>query len=100
MKQDRNIEGTTLRLSDRLALRPKEAAQVLGLSEGALRALLPELPVVRAGRAVLLPVDLLREWLRSRVEASENAAQKVVREAWLISTKRAESGLTNQSRLS
>ncbi len=32
-----------LRLCDRLALRPKEAAQVLGLSERSLRALLPEL---------------------------------------------------------
>lgn len=51
------------RLTDRLALRPKEAAAVLGLSERALRALLPSLPHIRAGGAVLIPVEALRRWL-------------------------------------
>ena len=73
-----------LRLCDRLALRPKEAAQVLGLSERALRALLPELPHVRAGGAVLLPVDLLQEWLRQRADANgadaKSVADEVLRE--------------------
>ena len=73
-----------LRLSDRLALRPKEAAQVLGLSERALRALLPELPHVRAGGAVLIPVDLLGEWLRQRAAApgleAKQVADEVLRE--------------------
>ena len=66
-----------LRLCDRLALRPKEAAQVLGLSERTLRALLPELPHVRVGGAVLLPVDLLQEWLRHRATAMGNEVAKV-----------------------
>ncbi len=69
-----------LRLSDRLALRPKEAAQVLGLSERSLRALLPQLPHVRAGGAVLLPVDLLREWLRTHADARENDVKKIADE--------------------
>ena len=53
----------TVRLADRLALRPKEAAAVIGLSERAFRALLPSLPHVRAGGAVLIPVEALRRWL-------------------------------------
>ncbi len=69
-----------LRLCARLALRPKEAAQVLGLSERAFRALLPELPHVRAGGAVLLPVDLLREWLRQQAEANGKDAVSVADE--------------------
>ena len=52
-----------IRLTDRLALRPKEAAAVLGLSERALRALLPSLPHIRVGGAVLIPVEALRRWL-------------------------------------
>jgi hypothetical protein len=39
-------------LPDRLALRPKEAAETLGLSERALRSLLPRLTHVRAGVVV------------------------------------------------
>jgi hypothetical protein len=42
-------------LADRLALRPAEVAEALGLSERTIRQILPELPHIRAGRAVLLP---------------------------------------------
>ena len=52
-----------LHLADRLALRPKEAAEALGLSERKLREVLPQLPHVRVGGAVLLPVEALRSWL-------------------------------------
>ena len=41
-------------LANRLALRPKEAADVLGVSERTLRQMLPELPVVRRGGVVPL----------------------------------------------
>ena len=68
-------------LSNRLALRPAEAARALGLSERALRALLPQLPVVRAGGAVLIPVEQLREWLQERARAAGNEANKAVRDA-------------------
>jgi len=63
-------------LSDRLALRPKEAAKTLGISERALRSLLPELPVVRRGRIVLLPVQALQAWLleQARVEPERAGA--------------------------
>ena len=46
-----------IRLEGRLALRPVEAAQVLGLSERTLRQILPQIPHLRAGSAVLIPVD-------------------------------------------
>ncbi len=70
----------SVRLADRLALRPKEAARVLGVSERTLRALLPDLPHVRVGGVVLLPVDPLREWLREHVEATRDEAKKIVGE--------------------
>ncbi len=69
-----------LALSDRLALRPREAARALGLSERSLRDLLPQLPVVRTRRAVLIPVDALREWLLSHAQSDRDKAKKVARE--------------------
>ena len=70
----------TIRLTDRLALRPKEAAAVLGLSERAFRALLPSLPHVRAGGAVLVPVDALRRWLDERAAQEPDRIDAVVSE--------------------
>jgi hypothetical protein len=51
-------------LGERLALRPAEAAAVLGISESALRALAPELPRIVRNRLVLYPTSGLEEWLR------------------------------------
>ena len=65
-------------LSDRLALRPKEAADALGVSERTLRALLPEIPHLRFGTSVLIPVEPLREWLRERAETERRHADAVV----------------------
>jgi len=50
-----------------LALRPKEAAEALGISERLLLDWTHEhgLPCVRLGRVVLYPVDLIREWLNT-----------------------------------
>jgi hypothetical protein len=57
-----------LDLRGRLALRPREAAEALGISERKLRELLPELPCVRRG-AVMIPVSMLHDWLlAARVE--------------------------------
>ena len=61
-------ETPEVRLADRLALRPREAAAVLGISERTLRKILPGLPHVRLDGAVLIPVDLLRRWLDERAE--------------------------------
>ena len=72
-----------LRLADRLALRPTEAAKALGVSERTLRQMLPDLPHLRIGGSVLIPVDALRDWLRQRVleqgGRAERAAGEVLR---------------------
>jgi len=49
----------------RLALRSKEAAKALGISERKLWTLTHEgvVPHVRIGTAILYPVDVLRRWL-------------------------------------
>lgn len=57
------------RLDDRLALSIPEAASVLGVSEGHVRNLMPELPHVRLGGRVVIPVEALRKWLRELTEA-------------------------------
>ena len=67
-------------LAQRLALRPKEAAEALGIGERTLRQLLPELPHVRIGGAVLLPVVGLQAWLQERTEAEQGRVEAVVNE--------------------
>ena len=67
-------------LAKRLALRPKEAAEVLGISERTLRQMLPELPVIRRGGVVLLPVEPLRAWLREQAEAEGRRADAIADE--------------------
>jgi hypothetical protein len=72
------------RLDSRLALRPKEAAEALGICERKLRQLTPRLPVVRIGGVVLYPVQALRRWLDEEAErqraADEQAADEILRE--------------------
>ncbi len=48
-----------------LALRPKDAARALGIGERLLwsKTNAGEIPCVRIGRAVVYPVNLLREYL-------------------------------------
>ena len=53
-------------LASRLALRPKEAAEALGISERKLREMLPELPHIRLSGVVLLPVKQLGSWPAER----------------------------------
>ena len=65
-----------VRLSNRLALSIKEAAQVLGVSDGLLRTSLPEIPHLHIGTRVVIPVDALREWLRARAQAEAGAAAR------------------------
>jgi len=54
----------------RLALRPKEAAEALGIGTRLLWELTNrgDIPCVRIGRCVTYPVDLLREWLARQSE--------------------------------
>jgi excisionase family DNA binding protein len=65
-------------LSERLALRPAEAARALGVSERTLRTLLPRLPHVRLSGTVLLPVRDLERWLHEQARAEvESRRQRV-----------------------
>ena len=68
-------------LGERLALRPKEAARALGLSERKLRELLPELPHLRRGGILLFPVDQLREWLAAQARADRSTVEEIAEEA-------------------
>jgi excisionase family DNA binding protein len=54
----------------RLAIRVDEAARLLGLSRAMVYQMVArgELPHVRVGRAVIIPVKALEEWLESRTE--------------------------------
>jgi len=58
----------------------KEAADALGIGERTLRQILPELPHVRVGGAVLLPVEALRRWLEEQAKAEQGRAEKVAEE--------------------
>jgi excisionase family DNA binding protein len=64
----------------RLALRPKEAAQALGLSERKLRELVPELPHVRRGGVLMFPVEALRRWLEEEAQKGTPSVEAVVDE--------------------
>jgi excisionase family DNA binding protein len=74
------MTNRTVTLPNRLALRPKEAAEALGLSERKLRELLPELPTVRRGNVVLIPVEPLRKWLCEESEAEKGRVERAVGE--------------------
>ncbi len=54
-----------LKVDGKLALRPRDAAVAIGISERMLFDLTKngEIPHRRIGRAVVYPVDLLREWM-------------------------------------
>jgi excisionase family DNA binding protein len=59
-----------------LAMRPREAAKALGISERLLwewtdRGIVPH---VRLGKRIVYPVDVLREWLQR--QALHNAVDK------------------------
>ena len=73
-------DPSPVQLSARLALRPAEAAAALGIGERTLRQLLPELPHVRVGGVVLIPVDALRGWLLSKAKAEQGRAEAVAEE--------------------
>ena len=65
---------------ERLALRPPEAAAALGISERKLRELLPELPHVRRGGVLMIPIEPLRRWLEEQARGGPTTAEAVVEE--------------------
>jgi excisionase family DNA binding protein len=63
--------------TDNLALRPREAAKALGVSERSLWEWTHrgDVPHVRIGRTILYPVDALRNWLCRRTDVTKGGAQ-------------------------
>ena len=58
---------------DRLLLKPHEAAELLGVGRSKIYALLAagELPSVRLGHSVRVPVGALKEWVATRAHGTE-----------------------------
>ena len=74
-----------LALSTRLALRPREAAECLGISQRTLRKWLRDesLPYFRVDGAVRIPVGELQAWMSSRLHSqrrSNEVAEEILRE--------------------
>lgn len=61
----------SLDLEQRVALRPAEAARVLGISPRHLKKYIRELPTVRFGNAVLIPLEPLKDFLRARARMND-----------------------------
>ena len=53
---------------EKLLLRPNEAAELLGVGRSTIYALLAsgDVPSVRVGRSVRLPLEALRQWVAAR----------------------------------
>jgi excisionase family DNA binding protein len=63
---------------DKLLLRPAETAEILGIARSRAYALIAsgELPCVRIGKSVRVPIESLRAWVSSRqIEAQEERAE-------------------------
>ncbi len=69
---DQQPATTSLPYQDRLLLRPREVAVATGLSRSMVYELIgrAELPVVRVGKSVRVPVAALQEWIRSHTAAA------------------------------
>ena len=85
-----NSSEGRLHLADRLALRVPEAARALGISERQLRQLLPQLPHMRLGGCVVLPVDPLRRWLLEQARAGKHRVDAAVDEVLASIKQRVE----------
>jgi excisionase family DNA binding protein len=57
---------------DKLLLRPVEAAEAIGIGRSKVYELIArgELPSVRIGASVRVPVDALRAWIAQQLETS------------------------------
>ncbi|MHC4071463.1 MAG: helix-turn-helix domain-containing protein [Planctomycetota bacterium] len=65
-----------------LAMRPREAAKALGISERLLWEWTDKgvVPHVRLGKAILYPVDSLREWLQRQAREKTPLTDEAGRE--------------------
>jgi hypothetical protein len=64
-------------MAAQLALRPRDAARALGVSERWLwqKTKAGEIPCLKSGRCNLYPVAMLEEWLRSRAVGKHKEQQ-------------------------
>ena len=46
-----------------------------------IRQMLPEIPHARLGGSVVVPIDLLRQWLRDQANSEPRKANRIAREA-------------------
>jgi excisionase family DNA binding protein len=60
-------------MTERLMLRPTEAADAIGVSRSKLYELIAAraIPSVRVGGCVRVPVDALRAWIARQLEAGQ-----------------------------
>ena len=63
---------------ERLLLRPLEAAEAIGIGRSKVYEMLArgELPSVRIGRVVRVPVDKLREWVERKEAGTRVSGQE------------------------
>lgn len=61
-----------------MALRPREAARALAVSERWLweKTKAGEIPCLKAGRCTLYPVAMLEEWLRTRAARRQEGGEQ------------------------
>lgn len=73
-----NLSATPAVATPCLALRPREAAAAIGVSERTLWAwtAADEVPHFRVGKAVLYPVDALRRWLDERASGAKEGGRR------------------------
>ena len=78
MKQDTTTQNISKQNSQRLTLRPREAAVALGVSERTLRSLVRsgEIPHAKLDRAVLIPIAGLEAFIASKMETAEGDIQR------------------------
>ncbi len=69
MDQHHNVDHGTYQ--DRLLLRPREVAVATGLSRSMVYELIGrgELPAIRVGKSVRVPVAALQQWIRDQATA-------------------------------
>jgi excisionase family DNA binding protein len=71
---------------DRLLVRPTEAAEILGLGRSKVYELLAsgELPSVRIGKSIRVPLEALRQWVDARTAGSDPPYVPDPRNTWSI----------------
>ncbi len=65
-----------IQLNNRLTLSVREAAEAIGVSERHLRSMLPEIPHLRIGTRVVIPVERLKQWLSERADTEAKNVDK------------------------